>query len=92
MVKIVIQSYGLDILKLNKKACNYQVCFVFTQNRVHGESVLDNPSKTVDESLVRQLKNLKKEMKYLEDKLFKIVKFEYQASLILLKKNTRDRG
>jgi len=55
------------------------------KNKIHGESTLGNPSKIVDRSLKRQLKNLQKEMKNLEEALLKNVKSEYQESLSLLK-------
>ena len=55
------------------------------KNKLHGESVLGNPSKDVVRSLNRQLKSLKKEIEILELKLEKNVKSEYQESLTLLK-------
>ena len=55
------------------------------KNKIHGEEVLGFPSKDVVRSLNRQLKNLKKEIEVLEEKLLKNVKSEYQESLRLLK-------
>ena len=55
------------------------------KNKIHGEEVLGFPSKAVLRSLDRQLKSLKKEMLFLEEKLLKNVKSEYQESLSLLK-------
>lgn len=55
------------------------------KNKIHGEQVLGNPSKDVDQSLKRQLKNLQKELLKLEDSLLKKVKEEHQESLTLLK-------
>ncbi len=55
------------------------------KNKIHGERVLGFPSKVVVRSLKRQLKNLEKEMKLLEENLLKNVKSEHQESLTLLK-------
>ena len=55
------------------------------KNKLHNEAVLGEPSISVVRSLKRQLKNLKKEIKILEDHLEKNVKKEYQQSLTLLK-------
>lgn len=51
------------------------------KNKIHGETVLGNPSKDVLRSLKRSLKQLQKELKTLEDKLFKKVKEEHQYLL-----------
>jgi len=55
------------------------------KNKIHGENVLGNPCKTVVQSLKRQLKNIQKEIKILEDQLLKNVKEEHQESITLLK-------
>ena len=55
------------------------------KNKIHGEKVLGNPSKLVDQSLNRHLKSLQKEMSKLEDKLSKNIKIDHQESLTLLK-------
>lgn len=55
------------------------------KNKIHGETVLGVPSKDVLRSLKRQLKSLKREIVFLETKLEKKVKSEYQESLTLLK-------
>ena len=54
------------------------------KNKIHGESVLGNPSKIVDRSLKRTLKNIQKEISELEAELLKLVKEEYQTMLTLL--------
>lgn len=48
------------------------------KNKLHGESVLGEPSKAVVKSLKRSLKQLDKEMKTLEDQLLIIVKESHQ--------------
>ncbi len=48
------------------------------KNKLHGESVLGEPSKTVVKSLKRSLKQLDKEMKTLENQLLIIVKESHQ--------------
>ena len=48
------------------------------KNKLHGESVLENPSKAVVSSLKRSLKQVQKEIKMLEDKLLILVKQEQQ--------------
>ena len=55
------------------------------KNKLHGEKVLGNPSKEVVSSLKRSLKQVKKEIKSLEDKLFTLVKEEHQDLLTRLK-------
>jgi len=54
------------------------------KNKIHGEEVLGVPSKIVFSSLKRSLRNLKKEMKMLEEKLLEIIKNEQQELLSLL--------
>ena len=54
------------------------------KNKIHGETILGVPSKTVLQSLNRQLKSLKKESEKLEELLLKNVKKEYSESLTLL--------
>jgi len=48
------------------------------KNKLHGESVLGEPSKAVVKSLKRSLKQLDKEMKTLENQLLIIVKESHQ--------------
>ena len=54
------------------------------KNKIHGESVLGNPSKLVLKSLKKSLQNTQREIKYLELKLTDIVKSEHQELLTLL--------
>ncbi|MDW5290726.1 IS110 family transposase [Formosa sp. PL04] len=55
------------------------------KNKIHGETVLGNPSKVVVSSLKRSLKHVQKELKTLEDKLLVLVKQEYQNLLTRVK-------
>jgi transposase len=55
------------------------------KNKLHGESVLGEPSKLVVQSLKRQLKLLQKDIEKLELALESKVKTEHQESLTLLK-------
>ena len=54
------------------------------KNKIHGESVLGNPSKIVVKSLKKSLQNVQKEIVNLELELTKIVKNEHQQLLTLL--------
>lgn len=54
------------------------------KNKIHGESVLDNPSKLVLKSLKKSLKNIQTEIKNLESELTNLVRDEHQEKLTLL--------
>lgn len=55
------------------------------KNKIHGEQVLGNPSKTVYHSLNRSLKSVKLEINLLETRLTELVKEHQQVQLTLLK-------
>jgi len=55
-----------------------------TKNKLHGETTLGIPSKTVYSSLKRDLKHLKKEILILEKRLLELVKQDQQEQLTLL--------
>ena len=55
------------------------------KNKLHGESVLGNPSKVVVTSLKRSLRQLQREMQLLEDKLLILVKESHQDLFTRLK-------
>jgi transposase len=55
-----------------------------TKNKIHGEDVLEIPSKYVYQSLIRIKKYLDKEILGIEKKLLSLVKQEQQVQLILL--------
>ena len=74
-----------DSLQLSRLLSVYSKQSTQIKNKLHGEAILGEPSKTVVRSLKRQLKSLTKEIKMLETTLEKNVKSEYQESLTLLK-------
>ncbi|MDO6745421.1 IS110 family transposase [Tenacibaculum soleae] len=74
-----------ESLQLSRLLSLYSKQSTQVKNKLHGETVLGEPSKEVVRSLKRQLKSLQKEIKTLELKLEKNVKSEYQDSLTLLK-------
>lgn len=51
------------------------------KNKVQAEQTLGNPSKIVVSSLKRSLKNIAKEVLFIEEKLLELVKIEYQEVL-----------
>ncbi len=55
-----------------------------TKNKIHGEAVLGVPSKFVHRSLVRNKKQLDKEVEAIELKILSLVKQEQQEQLTLL--------
>lgn len=55
-----------------------------TKNKIHGEAVLGIPSKFVYRSLVRNKKQLDKEVSAIESKILSLVKEEQQEQLTLL--------
>ena len=55
-----------------------------TKNKLHGEEVLEKPSKFVYRSLKRNRKHLDKEIKGIEQQLLLLVKQEQQEQLTLL--------
>lgn len=55
------------------------------KNKIHGEAVLGNPSKLVDQSVKMHLKSIEKQILKLELALEKLVKAEHQEKVTLLK-------
>jgi len=76
-----IQQESLQLLRLLSL---YTKQSTQIKNKIHGESVLGNPSKAVDQSLKLQLKRLKKEMEKIESILELKVKKVHKESLTLL--------
>ncbi|TDA94375.1 IS110 family transposase, partial [Halomonas marinisediminis] len=64
----------IECLQIVRALSVYTKQSTMIKNKLHGEAVLGNPSKIVVSSLNRSLKQLKKEMKTLEDKLLDLVK------------------
>jgi transposase len=74
----------IECLQLTRVLSVYTKQSTMLKNKLHGESVLGNPSKAVVCSLKRCLKQLEKEMKNLEDKLLVLVKQSHQDLLTRL--------
>lgn len=74
-----------ESLQLSRLLSVYTKQSTQLKNKIHGEEVLGNPSKVVVQSLKRQLKNIQKEVKKLEDCLLENIKKEHLESLTLLK-------
>ena len=55
-----------------------------TKNKIHGETVLGIPSKFVHRSLIRNKKQLNKEVAAIESKILSLVKVDQQEQLTLL--------
>ena len=64
---------------------SYQKQRTATKNKIKGEESLGKPSKTVYNSLKRNLRHLDREVDMLEDKLLELVKQDQQQQLTLLK-------
>jgi len=77
-----VQSECLQLFRLLD---SYLKKRTMTKNKLHGEDVLDIPSKDVYRSLTRNKKHLDSEISSLEEKLLSLVKKEQQQQLTLLK-------
>ncbi len=77
-----VQSECLQMFRLLD---NYLKHRTATKNKLHGEEVLDIPSKFVYRSLKRNLNHLNKEITSIESRLLELVKQDYQELLTLLK-------
>ena len=78
-------KHQTECLQMTRLLSVYTKQSTMLKNKIHGESVLGNPSKTVVSSLKRSLKQVQKEIKTLEDKLMILVKQEHQDVLTRLK-------
>lgn len=67
-----------ECLQITRALSVYTKQSTMIKNKLHGETVLGNPSKAVVSSLKRSLKHLLKEIKALEDKLLFLVKETHQ--------------
>ncbi len=76
-----VQSECLQLFRLLD---SYVKKSTATKNKIHGEKTLGIPSKTVYNSLQRDLKHLKKEIALLENRLLELVKQDQQHQLTLL--------
>tara|TARA_R110002012_G_C11543282_1_gene601655 strand:- start:37 stop:1008 length:972 start_codon:yes stop_codon:yes gene_type:complete len=78
-------KHQTECLQMTRLLSMYTKQSTMIKNKLHGEEVLGYPSKAVVQSLKRSLKQAKKEMKTLEDKLLILVKQEHQDMLTRLK-------
>ncbi len=67
-------KHQTECLQMTRLLSVYTKQITMLKNKLHGESVLGNPSKAVVSSLKRSLKHLLKEIENLEDKLLVLVK------------------
>lgn len=74
-----------ECLQITRALSVYTKQRTMIKNKLHGESVLGEPSKAVVKSLKRSLKQLDKEMKTLEDQLLVLVKESHQDLFSLIK-------
>jgi len=78
-------KHQTECLQMTRLLSVYTKQSTMLKNKLHGEAVLDNPSKAVVSSLKRSLKQVQKEMKTLEGKLIILVKEVHQDVLTRLK-------
>ena len=78
-------KHQLECLQMTRLLAVYTKQSTMLKNKLHGEAVLGNPSKAVVSSLKRNLKQVQKEMKTIEDKLLVLVKAAHQEVLTRLK-------
>jgi len=78
-------KHQLECLQMTRLLTVYTKQSTMLKNKLHGEAVLGNPSKAVVSSLKRNLKQVQKEMKTIEDKLLVLVKAAHQEVLTRLK-------
>lgn len=75
------QAECLQIMRLNEVYLKQSTAL---KNKIHGEKVLGNPSKSVYHSLNRSLKSIEREIALLEKKLLKLINEHYSDQLELL--------
>lgn len=78
-------KHQLECLQMTRLLAVYTKQSTALKNKLHGESVLGNPSKVVVSSLKRSLRQVKKEMEILEEKLQILVKEVHSEVLSRLK-------
>ena len=77
-------KHQIECLQMTRLLSVYTKQSTMLKNKLHGESVLGEPSKAVVRSLKRSLKQLAKEIENLEDKLLVLVKQAHQDLLTRL--------
>jgi len=78
-------KHQLECLQMTRLLAVYTKQSTMLKNKLHGEAVLGTPSKVVVSSLKRNLKQVEKEIKMVEDKLLVLVKEAHQEVLTRLK-------
>jgi transposase len=78
-------KHQTECLQMTRLLSVYTKQSTMLKNKLHGESVLGNPSKAVIGSLKRSLKQVQKEMITIEGKLMILVKQEHEEVLTRLK-------
>ncbi len=78
-------KHQTECLQMTRLLSIYTKQSTMLKNKLHGESVLGNPSKDVVRALQRSLKHVKKELKTIVDKLLILVKQVHQDVLTRLK-------
>ena len=78
-------KHQIECLQITRLLSVYTKQSTMLKNKLHGESVLGNPSKAVLSSLKRSLKQIKKELETLEEKLLLLVKQIHQDVLTRIK-------
>ena len=78
-------KHQLECLQMTRLLSVYTKQSTMLKNKIHGETVLGQPSKLVVTSLKRSLRQLKKEIDTIEEKLLLLVKQVHQDVLTRLK-------
>jgi transposase len=78
-------KHQIECLQMTRLLAIYTKQSTMLKNKLHGETVLGNPSRVVVSSLKRSLKQVQKEMLSLEEKLLKLVREVHQDVLTRLK-------
>ncbi|WP_229796685.1 IS110 family transposase, partial [Algibacter mikhailovii] len=74
-----------ECLQMTRLLSVYTKQSTMLKNKIHGEAVLGNPSKVVQSSIKRSLRQVQKEIEILEDKLLVLVKEVHHDVLTRLK-------
>lgn len=77
-------KHQMECLQMTRLLAVYTKQSTMLKNKLHGETVLDNPSKSVVRSLKRTLKHVQKEIKDIETRLLLLVKQVHQDVLVRL--------
>lgn len=78
-------KHQIECLQMTRLLAVYTKQSTMLKNKLHGETVLGNPSKVVVSSLKRSLKHVKKELETIETKLLLLVKQVHQDVLTRIK-------